>query len=577
MKEKAVVVCSGGLDSTVLLYHMIDGGYDPIVVTFKYGQKHSLEVGFIAETCKKLDVPHYILKIPTLPGSSLTEKTMEVPKGDYSVETQKSTVVPNRNMVFLSIAASYAIAYGAETVWYAAHYNDQAVYPDCRQDFVSMLNVALAYGNYEKIRVEAPFISMTKGDIVTLGVKLGVDFKNTWSCYDPVELTESYKPKIHIGLPKDVTVFDPEYKKVVGHSHCGVCIEQHQRVLMSDFTWKPINQVNVGDQIVSIDEFGRKGYGRTLQIAEVQKKMFKGHRDVIKIVATGHELILTSDHKILGPESYNNFKWREAGKDYKYMRTKLYCGGIDDISTYKRGWLRGLVDSDGHYSGYQYNIAQDNLELLRLPALIAEEQGFNVTYGTRSIPSSKLGGRTEIPEIRLYRKNREKLLIPYEESRDFKIGYIAGFSVGDGTLSTKRSLRIEVSEQSPYWERICGYLEDLQIDYNLQMYHKVTNLGEMDAVKIVLGSRAMLKIPILYGNYKTDRFYEYLDDITLRSLDTLDYSIVNLHSQAEVWDLQTSSGTFIAEGFVVHNCGTCRERKLAFDIAGVEDPTVYVR
>ncbi len=572
MKEKAVVVCSGGLDSTVLLYHVIDAGYEPIVVTFRYGQKHSLETGFAREMCKRLDVPYYALDIPTLPGSSLTEKTMEVPKDDYSLETQKSTVVPNRNMVFLSIAASYAIAYEAKTVWYAAHWNDQAVYPDCRKEFVSMLNVALAYGNYKKIRVEAPFITMTKADIVTLGTKLGVPFEDTWSCYDPQKFVDPAKYIKGRTVTGAMVPIAPRTEIL----HCGVCIERSQKVLMSDFTWKSINQVNVGDQIVSIDEFGRKGYGRTLQIAEVQKKMFKGYRDVIKIVAADHELILTPDHKILGPESYNNFKWREAGKSYKYMRTKLYCGGIDDISIYKRGWLRGLVDSDGHHSGYQYNIAQDKLELLELPALIAKEQGFNVTYGTRSISSSKLGGRTEIPEIRLYRKNREKLLIPYEESRDFKIGYIAGFSVGDGTLSTKRSLRIEVSEYSPYWERICGYLEDLQIDYNLQMYHKVTNLGEIDVAKIILGSRAMLKIPILYGNYKTDRFYEYLDDITLRSLDTVDYSIVPLHSQAEVWDLQTSSGTFIVEGFVVHNCGTCRERKQAFEDAKVEDPTRYV-
>ena len=179
MKEKAVVVCSGGLDSTVLLYHVISAGYEPIVITFRYGQKHSLETRFAKRMCRKLGVKQFILDIPILPGSSLTDKDKKIPKDDYSVETQKSTVVPNRNMVFLSIAASYAIAYGAETVWYAAHWNDQAVYPDCRKDFVNMLNVALAYGNYKKIRVEAPFISMTKGDIVTLGVKLGVLYKDT--------------------------------------------------------------------------------------------------------------------------------------------------------------------------------------------------------------------------------------------------------------------------------------------------------------------------------------------------------------------------------------------------------------
>ena len=230
MKEKAVVVCSGGLDSTVLLYHVIENGYEPTVLTFKYGQKHSLETGFILTTCNKLGVELYILDIPKLPGSSLTDEDKEIPKDDYSVETQKSTVVPNRNMVFLSIAASYAIAYGAKTVWYAAHWNDQAVYSDCRKDFVNMLNVALAYGNYEKIRVEAPFITMTKEDIVTLGVKLGVPFGDTWSCYDPVEIIEPYNLRVPIPLSKDIPTFDPKLQKIVGYKHCRTCGTCRERI-----------------------------------------------------------------------------------------------------------------------------------------------------------------------------------------------------------------------------------------------------------------------------------------------------------------------------------------------------------
>lgn len=215
MKEKAVVVCSGGLDSTVLLYYMIDGGYEPIVVTFLYGQKHSIENEYIRRTCAKLDVELHSLNIPTLPGSSLTDIDKEIPKDDYSVETQKSTVVPNRNMVFLSIAASYAIAYGAETIWYAAHHNDQAVYPDCRQDFVSMLNVALAYGNYKKIRVEAPFIMLDKSKIVCLGKQLGMPFEDTWSCYDPVSEI------VTTDIPLNQLRF----------LHCGVCGTCRERKL----------------------------------------------------------------------------------------------------------------------------------------------------------------------------------------------------------------------------------------------------------------------------------------------------------------------------------------------------------
>jgi len=185
MKQKVIAVVSGGLDSTTMLYYIINNNYDPIVLTFDYRQKHQLEVNYASMTCKKLGVPQIILDIPRLPGSSLTEEGVEIPKEDYSVETQKSTVVPNRNMVFLSIAASYAIAYGAEKVFYAAHWNDRAVYPDCTQSFVSAMNVALATGNSSRIRVEAPFIKTTKAEIVSLGQKLGVPFEDTWSCYDP--------------------------------------------------------------------------------------------------------------------------------------------------------------------------------------------------------------------------------------------------------------------------------------------------------------------------------------------------------------------------------------------------------
>jgi len=217
MSEKAVVVCSGGLDSTTLLYHVVNSGYEPIVLTFRYGQKHSIETSYIVRTCAKLDIPLRILDVPTLPGSSLTDRSMEVPKEDYSKESQKSTVVPNRNMVFLSIAASYAIAYGAEKVFYAAHWNDKAVYADCTQSFVSAVNVALVAGNRTRIRVEAPFIKMTKAEIVSLGQELGVPFEDTWSCYDPVTLWKA----VGLEYPDNL-----EMPTVVHCGKCGTCRER---------------------------------------------------------------------------------------------------------------------------------------------------------------------------------------------------------------------------------------------------------------------------------------------------------------------------------------------------------------
>ena len=185
MKQKVIAVVSGGLDSTTMLYYIINNNYDPIVLTFDYRQKHQLEVNYASMTCKKLGVPQIILDIPKLPGSSLTEEGVEIPKEDYSVETQKSTVVPNRNMVFLSIAASYAIANDCKWIFYAAHHNDEAVYPDCTRDFVEHMNMTLNVATYKMPQIDAPFLDMTKAEIVKLGSELGVPFEETWSCYDP--------------------------------------------------------------------------------------------------------------------------------------------------------------------------------------------------------------------------------------------------------------------------------------------------------------------------------------------------------------------------------------------------------
>jgi len=217
MKEKVVAVVSGGLDSTTLLYYIINKGYDPTVVTFDYGQKHKIEIRHAITTCIKLDVPQHVLKIPILPGSSLTEEDLEVPKEDYSVESQKSTVVPNRNMVFLSIAASYAIAHGASEVYYAAHWNDKAVYPDCTVPFIRALTLALNRGNYEKLQIVAPFVNMTKAEIVSMGWRLKVPFEDTWSCYDPVTLWKAE------GLEYPHNLETPT---VVHCGKCGTCRER---------------------------------------------------------------------------------------------------------------------------------------------------------------------------------------------------------------------------------------------------------------------------------------------------------------------------------------------------------------
>ncbi len=184
----AVVIMSGGLDSTTLLYWAIREGYEPRVLSFYYGQRHKKELVYAQKTCRRLGVNHKIVDIgdvqELLAGSSLTSGDVKVPEEHYSHESQKMTIVPNRNAIMLNIAMGYAVSLGVDKVFYAAHFNDRAIYPDCRFEFVESLNqtVRLANDNPD-LEVLAPFVDKTKAEIIKIGSELKVPFEDTWSCY----------------------------------------------------------------------------------------------------------------------------------------------------------------------------------------------------------------------------------------------------------------------------------------------------------------------------------------------------------------------------------------------------------
>lgn len=193
---KAIVLFSGGLDSTVLLYRAKEQLGEVAAISFDYGQRHRRELNFASETCGKLDIPrmvvqvqgrraddHYDLIGRLFDGSSQTDKFISVPEGHYEEPSMKLTFVPNRNMVMLSIASAWAIANKVPTVLYAAHRGDHAIYPDCRPEFVTALEKAVNIGNYEKVIIASPFITWSKSQIVEEGARLKVPFADTWSCY----------------------------------------------------------------------------------------------------------------------------------------------------------------------------------------------------------------------------------------------------------------------------------------------------------------------------------------------------------------------------------------------------------
>ena len=186
-KQKAVVIYSGGMDSFTLLNRVIHDGYDVSALTFNYGQKHVKEVEVASTACQKLNVSHKILDISPINQrmqSSSLVGSIDVPEGHYQADNMKRTMVPNRNMILLSLAIGYAVDIEASKVYYGAHSGDQVIYPDCRPEFVHAMNDVAKIANYEPISIETPYLNSTKGEILKDGLSMNLTYEHTWTCYN---------------------------------------------------------------------------------------------------------------------------------------------------------------------------------------------------------------------------------------------------------------------------------------------------------------------------------------------------------------------------------------------------------
>lgn len=191
--KKAIVLLSGGLDSTTALYLAKSQGFDEIyALTFEYGQKHDKELKSAIAVAKAAGVKEH--KIVNLllnqwKGCSLTDSDLEIGDGDINRSDIPATYVPARNMVFLSVAASYADALGITDIFIGVSEVDYSGYVDCREEFIKAMENAINLGTVlgaekkQKITLHAPFMHLTKAEEVKLGVRLGVDFDLTWTCY----------------------------------------------------------------------------------------------------------------------------------------------------------------------------------------------------------------------------------------------------------------------------------------------------------------------------------------------------------------------------------------------------------
>lgn len=187
MSNKVVVIYSGGMDSFTVLNRAIAEGKEVYALTFNYGQRHVKEIEVARKVCEHLDVSHKVIDIreinSLLAGSSLTDD-IKIPEGHYEEESMKSTVVPNRNMVLLSLAIADAVSLKATEVYYGAHSGDHAIYPDCRPEFVRKMNEVSLLANYEPVHIITPYLNNSKAEILTDGLKMGLDYSNTWTCYN---------------------------------------------------------------------------------------------------------------------------------------------------------------------------------------------------------------------------------------------------------------------------------------------------------------------------------------------------------------------------------------------------------
>lgn len=185
MKKDSIIILSGGMDSVTLLHYRKDR--IALAVSFDYGSNHNArEIECARKQCEMLGIEHLVIPLEFMGKyfkSSLLEGAEKIPEGHYADDNMKSTVVPFRNGIMLSIACGLAESRGLLHVMMANHGGDHAIYPDCRPEFVASMSDAMRNGTYEGVDILAEFTNITKSDIARLGKRLGVDYSLTYSCY----------------------------------------------------------------------------------------------------------------------------------------------------------------------------------------------------------------------------------------------------------------------------------------------------------------------------------------------------------------------------------------------------------
>lgn len=185
MEKDSIIVLSGGLDSVTLMHEYKER--IALAVTFDYGSNHNArEIECAGRQCRMLGIEHIVIPLQFMGEyfkSSLLSGAEDIPEGHYEDANMRSTVVPFRNGIMLSVACGLAESRGLKHVMLANHSGDHAIYPDCRHEFIDAMSLAMSRGTYDGVDILAPYTDICKSDIVRHGGQLGVDYSQTYSCY----------------------------------------------------------------------------------------------------------------------------------------------------------------------------------------------------------------------------------------------------------------------------------------------------------------------------------------------------------------------------------------------------------
>jgi 7-cyano-7-deazaguanine synthase len=571
--KKAILSLSGGLDSTCLLMYLLAHDYEVKAYSFQYGQKHQVELEKVKRNIeflqgKRFKLSHQIIDLRDCfsdSNSSLHVGGEPIPEGHYASENMKSTVIENRNVIFSAIIYGKALSWANKTesnvdVFLGLHSGDHCCYPDTSEESRIACEHAFKVSNWgsERVGYEAPFNHMDKGGVLAEGLRamtilgfndyeINLVLGNTHTCYNP----------------------DPEGRSC---GRCGSCIEESQKVLMSDNTWKQIKDVCIGDEVWSVDENTKK-----ICVAKVLDKFDNGIQPVYDMAG----LLLTKDHYVYA----SNMKLRPRYRKYEEMKRKdaTYMVKFWPVSNTRKevddekfalGYLRGFADGDGSIDTRGVHTFQKEFDVLEefwsLYDKYIKPCDVKITYREDTNMHRAGGGYGPV----FLEKTK------FNEHPEYLRGYLNGMLIADGCACHNKSngsFGFSISQAVIVNKEKC-----IQIDKALSLLGIKCDRSQSVTPGFKEGGTLMQTwrvtrpyiITLKYGAGKRASMLEKLG--TYNSIRLLDQVVVNKIDEpvkeAHVYDIKTSAGSFICEGYLVHNC---TERLEAFELNGMTDPIKY--